>query len=224
MTIEKIYTPDEVVYVQGCGTSLKGYDFNLLTGKRIISTNKGFVFLPNFDCIVSLDGKLYKDYAKDSLDVIGAKKCFTERPFENPYNLNIQLLRCPKWEGFNFDEDTDIVCSGNNSGYAAIQIAYKLGARNIVLLGIDMYSFDGNHFFDDEKVYGTYPTYAPDHWDFTVKKFNDMPAREMFLHGVNVINCSMKSAVTIFPKYPLSLAHELTPDICKKVNELHFNA
>lgn len=220
--VNKIYNENDVVYIQGCGTSLKDYDFNLLTGKNIISTNKGFVFLPNFDAIVSLDGKLYKEYAQDCLEMIGNKPCYTERPFENPFNLNVVLLRCPKWEGFNF-EDNDVICSGNNSGYAAIQIAYKMGARNIVLLGIDMYTFDGNHFFNDETIYGQYPKYEQDHWHFTCKKFNEMPSKEMFERGVNVVNCSMKSAVTIFPKYPLSLAHEITPEICHRINELHFN-
>ncbi len=88
---------------------------------------------------------------------------------------------------------------GSNSGYQAIELAVKLGAKRIVLLGYDMKVDGGRSHWHDE----------PRQRDFA-----DVAARSMLPHfaslveplkalGVEVVNATPGSAIECFPKASL---------------------
>jgi hypothetical protein len=85
---------------------------------------------------------------------------------------------------------------GENGGYQAINIAYLLGAKRIVLLGYDMYPSGGKlHFF------GNYPGELNSGCDFAAwrGKF-DRLATDLEAEGVEVINCTRETALKCFPR------------------------
>lgn len=87
--------------------------------------------------------------------------------------------------------------TGMNSGYAAINLAYHLGAKRILLLGYDM-SMDGNrrHWFDDRPENMNMDTNYAD----LVKCFKTIdPAK----YDLEILNCTRRTALNHFPKHSL---------------------
>lgn len=87
---------------------------------------------------------------------------------------------------------------GSNSGYQAINLAYLLGAKKIVLLGYDMHRHgDKVHFF------GSHPYHKPNEGpnNFMMKdwceKF-ELLAKDLELDGVEVLNATRKTVLTAF--------------------------
>ena len=130
--IEKIWD-DEVVYLVGGGPSLENFDWNRLKGKKVIAINRAFQVLPFADVMYWTDARFYRWYASEITNFKGLK--VTCRPVpENPSDV-IFL----KSNGANtIDTRPSYISHGNNSGYGAINLAVKLGAKRIYLLGYDM--------------------------------------------------------------------------------------
>jgi len=93
------------------------------------------------------------------------------------------------------------LCTGSNSGYQAINLAVLLGAQRILLLGYDMApAADGRqHWHPDH----------PDRVRSPYQKFRQVfptlvePLRAA---GVEVVNCSRRTALTCFPQQDLAAA------------------
>ncbi len=83
---------------------------------------------------------------------------------------------------------------GDNSGYQAINLAYHLGVKNIVLLGYDFNS-PGAHWFGEHEgginVKSNFAAWVP--------KMRPL-ADDLDAVGVRVMNCSTNSALDCFPK------------------------
>lgn len=94
--------------------------------------------------------------------------------------------------GLSLKEDT--ICYGDNSGYAAINVAVHLGAKRILLLGYDMGPDQKGrkHFYDTHATTITSPYYK------FRKRFQTIvePLKEA---GIQVINCSRRTALDAFP-------------------------
>lgn len=89
---------------------------------------------------------------------------------------------------------------GQNSGYQAINLAYHLGARRMILVGFDMKAAGGQqHWF------GEHPRHIAQRINFgnLIAKFGPLAA-DLKALGVEVINCSMGSALPYFTKRPLA--------------------
>jgi hypothetical protein len=81
------------------------------------------------------------------------------------------------------------VRTGKNSGYQAINVAVHLGARRILLLGYDM---RGDHFF------GSHPDKSRPPFLLCLPIFDTLVA-PLRAHGVEVCNCSRRTALRAFP-------------------------
>jgi hypothetical protein len=90
--------------------------------------------------------------------------------------------------------------AGLNSGYQAINLAVHFGATQIVLLGYDL-SPDGyrEHWFSDP------PDRQPSPYAEMREAFASLvePLAEL---GISVVNCSRRTALTVFPRASLSTA------------------
>lgn len=129
---------NETVYLIGGGPSLKGIDWELLRGKRIIAINRAFQVLPWADVLYWTDAQFYKWYRREIDEFKGVK--VTCRPVDI-LNKDIRLLKGIKDLGI--DMRPEYICDGNNSGYGALNLAVKLGAKRIYLLGYDLHSQPG---------------------------------------------------------------------------------
>ena len=86
---------------------------------------------------------------------------------------------------------------GNNSGYQAINLAFLFGATKIILLGYDMcVSQDGRrHFFGDHPK----EIHANSDYREWVPRFEAL-GKDLESEGVEVINCSRRTALTAFKR------------------------
>jgi hypothetical protein len=89
------------------------------------------------------------------------------------------------------------IVTGDNSGTAAINVAVHLGPTRILLLGYDMGTHHGRrHFFDTE----------PQSCSSPFDKFRKLTAtmvEPLKAAGIEVINCSRRTALECFPVMPL---------------------
>lgn len=89
--------------------------------------------------------------------------------------------------------------TGSNGGYQALNIAYLTGAARVLLLGYDMrYTSGKSHW------HGEHPVKVPEmHYSGYARKFKSTLA-QLQKAKVEVINCSLGSAITAFPIRPLA--------------------
>ena len=88
----------------------------------------------------------------------------------------------------------DGVTNGRNSGFQALQMAVWMGASRILLLGFDMKIKDGRAHWHKE-----HPLPTPGNvFGSMIAAFNGI-APELKRRGVEVINCTPDSALTVFP-------------------------
>lgn len=140
----------ETVYLIGGGPSLKNFKWNSLFGKKTIAINKALKFYPEADAVYWTDGRVYTWLEKEINNFKGLK--YTIRPRE--YKGKVNILR--RGKKFGFEPSPNTIAHGNNSGYAAINLAIHLGAKRIVLLGYDMGATSGGtHFHDGYPVNAT---------------------------------------------------------------------
>ncbi len=136
------------------------------------------------DGVYSFHDAIYK------LNWFSGSSDFTDHP-------QVHALRLTGQSGH--EDAPDGLRHGSNSGYQAIELATKLGAKRVVLLGYDMRADGGRSHWHDE----------PRQRDFA-----DVAARSMLPHfaslveplkalGVEVVNATPGSAITCFPKASL---------------------
>jgi hypothetical protein len=91
---------------------------------------------------------------------------------------------------------SDCVHFGGNSGYQAINLAYLWGAKRIVLLGFDAKPVAGKDHWFGQHPNGLKQIQPYQLW---LDRFPQL-AHELAIQDVEVINCSMESAIQCFNK------------------------
>lgn len=174
----------ETVYIIGGGPSLKGFNWNLLRGKKTIALNKAIQFWPEADVVYWTDGRVWTWHKEDIIKFKG--KRYTLAPRSYPCDVSV-LKRGKK---FGIEWSTDSIAHGNNSGAAAINLAIHLGASKIILLGYDMGRLNKESHF-----HNGYPT----------KVTGDNIYKKQFLPAFGAINEEIKGkGIQIFNACPTS--------------------
>jgi len=188
----------ETIYIIGGGPSLKNFNFSELKGLNTIAINKAVFFHQTADVLFWTDSRFYTWYKNDIDNFNGLK--FSLKP-GSQYTTDIKVLR--KGVDHGLEKDPHVLAHGFNSGYAAINLAYHLGANRIVLLGFDMHN-DGK----DTHFHEGYPTQpAGDHIykDKFLPGFKELE-RGLRADGITVFNASPYSSLNEFPKITLAQA------------------
>tara|TARA_R100000655_G_scaffold26167_3_gene53930 strand:- start:885 stop:1700 length:816 start_codon:yes stop_codon:yes gene_type:complete len=184
----------ETAFIIGGGPSLEKFDFKQLKYKKTIAINKAVQFYPEADILYWTDSRVYSWYKKEIDNFKGDK--YTIKPFHVP--KDVKALRNTGKTGLEYDPTG--LRHGNNSGYAAINLAFHLGVKRIILLGFDMGNTGGKSHF---------------HEGYPVKKTQDktyeMTMAPCFLSlveplkrkKVEVINANPNSKLNCFPKLPI---------------------
>lgn len=198
--VEPIWS-GETVYIIGGGPSLMGFDWNRLMGKRTIAINKAILSYPRADALYWTDSRVYGWYKKDIDSFKGLKYSIRNH---SSYPADINILR--KSNKFGLEEAKDALCHGNNSGYAAINLAYLLGAKRIVLLGYDMHN-DGkrSHYHEGYPVPATGDNIYRDQFVPGFEILADLLKQKK----VEVYNASMTSSLRVWPKITFEQALSL---------------
>jgi len=104
----------------------------------------------------------------------------------------------PKTDNYGISTEQSTLCWNNNSGSAAINLAVQLGAKKVILFGFDMKVDEGKnqHW---HKAYKGDPRLLPSTFRKHLTPFSKI-AEDLEMLGVEVINCSPDSEITVFPK------------------------
>lgn len=205
--------PDNVIIV-GSGLSLTGFHLTRLKGAGfIITVNDTGNEVLFADAWITIDpwgldgpqlppssfmGKLYAgvsdDYNTPSCKIVKGNKIDDRITFVRRLSrTNNPDARREHSFYYRLSEDPACVATGN-SGYAAFNLAYILRPKKILLLGID----GGNgYFFTNRKT------------NKSLHGLNDLFASslpQITQAGIEVINGSVNSTVTCFPRYTIETA------------------
>lgn len=133
-----------VCYVIGSGPSLTGFDFDALPEGYRIGANKS-AWLANCDALVSIDKNFWRNYSKE-IAAFKGDKYITQNTLRDQPDYGAKIMGHDRGDGFSRDPNT---LRGSNSGFAALNLAYLLGYKEIALLGFDFQWSSGKSHFHD---------------------------------------------------------------------------
>ena len=192
---------DRPVAIVGGGPSLRGFDFDRLRGRfTVLAVNASMFDIPFADAGFSIDRKAMREWWA-RLRQLRYPQYYAVPDFDLP-GITIPpttqmhfLLRRP---GNVFDRRPGCISAGGTSGFGALHLAYHRGARKIILLGFD-YGGRGGNWHHNEQHYGFRQTQDAKNWAQWARNF-DHAAAVLCKSGVEVINASPESAITVFPR------------------------
>jgi len=196
-------------FIIGGGESLKGFDFNLLKGERVIAINRAFEYCDFADIWYAMDVRFYNDIRNGIFDtVLGGSVYAKWKAFQG-----IKAFLCPINHYKFYDKVyfirrfpqeevvknlADGIYGGSNSGFGALMLAIALGANPIYLLGYDMRIRESTHFHSGyEHQKGKKDSLANKIGIFR-KLFEDFA--DKYPKDVQIINLCLDSAIECFPK------------------------
>jgi len=199
--VEAPWWDDQPLAIVGAGASLQGFDFSRLKidGVRVLAVKESVWDLPFAECVFSLDRPWINRQA-DKLRALDMPKVFAVEPEVRPCE-NIEgalyILRS-RFEGFS--EKPDVIQSGANSGFGAVNYAYLKragrGGHPIVLFGFDYKP--GPHYCQ-ERYHWQEINHNERYWISWGDNFNACRS-QLDANGVLIINASPDSTVKAFPK------------------------
>ena len=196
----------ETVAILATGPSLTQADVDAVRGRaRVIAVNDSYRLAPWADAIYACDVRWwmwqYELHRAEITAFAGLRFGMqTERVNrEGRPEWGVTWLKNAGVTGLELELGS--LKNGRNSGYQAINLAAQCGASRIMLLGFDMSLGHGGkaHWFGSHPYGGPpkltkfrlyFPSIAP-------------PLKAL---GIEVLNCSRRSALTCFPKVALERA------------------
>jgi hypothetical protein len=177
------------------GPSLTPEDVNYCRGKaEVIVVNDNWRLAPWADYLYATDYQWWKHYLPEVREKFSGKLLTVDEAAHD--RLGVPWVRGKDEPGLS--KRRDILHTGDNSGYAAINFAYHLGAERIVLLGYDM---QGTHWFGDHPPEFCTLNDFPDY----LSNFPKL-AEDLLCEGVRVINATRSTALECFPRMTIEEA------------------
>lgn len=181
---------------------------------RVIAVNDTYLLAPWADVCYAADCHWHKWQSKgyekagfssgqvrENWAAFLGQKCTIENSGENVSDDAVHMLRNYHGQvhGFGLSSDSQMLVTGRNSGFQALNLAVLAGSKQIILLGFDAKNDaqGKSHWFGEH----------PESTQTSVYKYYQqaMSAVENDLVeiGVDVINCSPDSAIDTWPKMAL---------------------
>lgn len=188
------------VWIAGGGPSLKGFDWSLLEGEVVIGANRAAEYA-NVGMAVTMDDLFQRwiqsgalgDDARDKWADFRGIKIFSACKTSNPREDHIILAPRSNGEDVDVPTLTDFGCA-SNSGFAALKLAWAMGAKEIYCLGFDMASATGRL----EHHHAEYPSLQNANCYTEYRDQIDAAAPHLKASGVKVTVCG-NTALTAFP-------------------------
>lgn len=189
--------------VMASGASLSAADCEAASrlGLRSITTNLSFRLAPWADLAYGCDGKFWDRHIAEARAVCSGTLVTQDAAAAERHGISrVASVASP---GIS-PHPAEIALGGyrgsrSNSGYQAIGLAIALGAREIVLLGMDMHGghWHGEHGpgLDEELPFGEWLAAFP------------QLARDAEARGIRITNCTPGSAIDCLPRARLSDLH-----------------
>lgn len=180
----------KTVVIVGAGPSLTHADVDRCRDHHLIAIKDAIRLAPWAGVLYGCDRKWWK--AHPETESFTGLKYSLEDVRGRP---DVSRLRNTGKTGLARDPSS--LRTGMNSGYQALGLAVHLGASRIVLLGFDMQPDGEKHrWFGTHKYHGPRPS-APDYRLF-LELFPTI-VEPLKAAGVEVLNCSRRTALTCFP-------------------------
>lgn len=206
------------MFIIGGGPSARGLDWELLRGRNVLACNAAAFLLPQgiarwatfsdrpFLRSFRPQLRAYVDRGGILFNVPSPGRKIKDK---DHWMLHVHRLNGRK--NWGISEDPNVVRWNRSTGGCAVNIAYLLGATEIVLIGFDMQASGKAHNWHDEyeACYVTGGQGWPSRPPITHYRTGgmilafDRIAEDLQRLGVKVWNTSMKSALVGFPKVAL---------------------
>lgn len=210
---------DSVCVIMGNGPSVRGFDLARLDGVDTFCLNRGYLLWnaagrsPRY--VVATNNLVIEQFSRELADIVATRFLPWDYAglFSDPGSLFVPL----RWRrGFYRDVRRGLWVGGTVT-FAAMQIAYHIGYRRVVLIGVDhAFTFEGrpnekltarvadpNHFDPNYFGPGT-EWHAP---DLALSEISYRMAREAFERdGREIIDATEGGRLRIFQKMPLERA------------------
>lgn len=200
--------PNSTIVCIGGGPSLLPGDVAQCRGvAHVIAVNDAIALAPWADVLYSGDREWW-GHRRDEVRAFAGLK-YRVRPslkedlteFSEQFH-DVHLLAPTGHEGVERDPAGLRIGlrGGQNSGYQAMNLAVHLGASRILLLGYDMQEGPNGetHWFGDQ----AWRASRPSPYKMMVRSFDSLvdPLKQI---GIDVINCSRRTALTQFQRLPI---------------------
>jgi len=166
--------PNSTVYVIGGGPSILDTEISLIRHKPVVGVNSAIRLGRIVDILFFGDSRwLVWEY--EQVKQFNGLIVTTQKTIKNPDGLDIRYI--PKnRRDIGIETDKRLVCWNKSSGGCAINLAYHLGGRRIVLLGFDMKP-------NSELRHNWHDAYPP-----------SRPERNPYKHFISAFETIMKAA------------------------------
>ncbi len=195
--IPKIWVNSVAVCVAS-GPSLSNSELELCKDKgyRFIVVNDNYTRAPWADILYAADNIWWRNH-RGVKGFHGLKISIEEKSKEFG---NIKIVKNLGNKGLSLDSTG--LMTGHNSGYQAINLAFLLGSKKIILLGYDMREGKDrkNHWFGEHEWKKKNPNVP---YDLFLREFPSIVG-PLKREGVEVINCNLDSSLECFKKISLS--------------------
>jgi len=197
------------VFILGGGPSFnleKEKNISLIKDKRVIGTNVAYTLGDWIDIVWFGDLKFWRYHKARLREYPSLVMTCNDNTTLNEYTWLKQLRR--KGSATGICTDRRYVCWNRNTGSSAINLAYHLGAKRVVLLGFDMKEVakekheDGRPIKNWHDVHKKYETRKMQESLGCYKRYlKCMPdiKRDADKLGLEIINATPNSAIVQFP-------------------------
>lgn len=197
---------DATVYILGGGPSLLKSNLNLIKDKNVLGVNQAYTLGDWVDVCYSGDARWYH-WNKKNLRAYKGRLITSYPSYQPDHNRNAKkVLNVGRISGHGISGKTNksIMWNGN-SGASAVNVAYWLGAKRIILLGFDM-KRQGKQF----NWHNDYPTTPGKKQNGRLKTpyrqflrcWNKIAIDAKAL-GLEIINCTPGGSLNIFQRAEL---------------------
>jgi hypothetical protein len=164
---------------------------------HVIVVNNSWQCLPNADVLYAADGPWWDVHHAAVEAGFGGERWTAHADAAKRYGLcHIRVDQAIA----GLSRVPGVLAWGQNGGYQAIGLAYKFGARKIILCGFDMAVWpDGRKHWHGDHTAGL-ANGDPSGW---VRNFDQL-GRDLDADGVQVANCSARTALTCFRRADLA--------------------
>jgi uncharacterized Rossmann fold enzyme len=200
----------ESVFIIGGGPSLRNFQSRQLEGKKVVVTNEAFSLYPSAHALMFVDVGWWQRRVHEVLEVFEGL-IIGRGPYGRMYKAQgREVVNVGFKSGMVWSEDARLV-GGKNSGLAAINAAFLMGAKRAFLLGFDCRNVAGrnnyHHLHDDASQRNVGHRYL----NLFLPEFLEASKRIESLRRVEgvefeVVNITPGSALKCFPERSIDWA------------------
>jgi hypothetical protein len=217
--IPKVW-PGKRVFIVGGGTSLNNFDWRLLEGQHVLGCNAAAFLLPRgmVQWAVFGDKAFLRNFRSDLhkyVDEGGKLINASGRDPKPEEDWMLHIRRINGRKAWGISDDPGLLRWNRSTGACAMNVAFLLGSKDIVLLGYDLTANGDKHNW--HRAYDPYYTkrtpesnakWMPQpspaiYHEMMMNAFTSV-ARDFQKFGVTVWNTNSKSKLKEFPFKPIS--------------------